>query len=178
MVRRRVGADAFAIWAAMPESERSFAAVAKILGVDRSSVFRTANRERWRKRLEKLEPQVARRTEEKIDAELVESLSDVRARQARIGKELQERGLEALEKFDIVDTKDALKAIDLGTRIEAQAREMNTKKVDVSVSHTLKERFERYVTEAPPPQLTDGRAPALEIEFPSLEEIEAEVADE
>lgn len=172
------GDEPFLFWVGLGDG-RTYRAVAQHYDVDPAQVTRRARRERWKQRLEQdIEPRVQERAAMKLTEEVIESLADIRARQAAAGKELQERGLEALRRFDIVEPQHAIRAVEAGAKLEREAREMASKRVDINVEHTLKERFERFVSAEPAPRLPEPRR-RIEVDFGELEDelTEADIAE-
>ena len=172
------GDEPFLYWVGLDE-DRTYRAVAQHYDVDPAQVTRRARRERWKQRLEQdIEPRVLERAAMKMTEDVIESLADIRARQAAVGKELQERGLEALRRFDIVEPQHAIRAVEAGAKLEREAREMANKRVDINVEHTLKERFERFVSAEPAPRLPEP-CRRIEVDFGELEDelTEADIAE-
>ncbi len=151
------GDEPFQLFLAMG-NERSFKKVADHYGVDPAQVTRRAQRERWLERLAPVEQVVAQRTQEQI----VESLVDMRKRHAQVARDIQARAMEALSRFDIVEVKDAIKALELGIKMEREARELPSKTVSVEVTHELREKLIPAQIEAPKPR--------VQIEFQNLED--------
>lgn len=151
------GDEPFQLFLAMG-NERSFKKVADHYGVDPAQVTRRAQRERWLERLQPVEQVVAQRTQDQI----VESLVDMRKRHAQVARDLIERGLEALARFQISELKDAIRAVEIGVKMEREARELPSKTVSVEITHELREKLIPAQIEAPKPR--------VEITFPSLED--------
>lgn len=158
------GAEPFEFFVSLG-SERSFKKVADRWDVDAAQVTRRAQRERW---LERLQQQVEPQVQAKAMEAIVTTLAEFRVKQVQVGAELVRRGLEALERLQIVETKDALAAVKLGAELQSRAFDAPAKKVEISVEHTLRERFERFIENAPTP--TQKPRPQITVDFGELED--------
>jgi hypothetical protein len=69
--------EAFAYYASLPPSERSYAAVASRLGVSRRTVEGHGYREHWKQRLRAIEQEAARRTQESLISGRVEEVQKI-----------------------------------------------------------------------------------------------------
>lgn len=143
-------------------ANRTFLATAKHFGVSPSQVTHRARRERWLERLAGAEHKIAERAQEQI----VESLAQMRLRHATVARDLIERGLEALQRFNIVELKDAIRAVEIGVKMEREARELPSKTVSVEVTHELREKL---IPANVQPRI-EGPKPRVEITFDSLED--------
>lgn len=141
--------------------ERRFVDVAKRFNVHPSAVTRRAQRERWSDRVAQSEHGAATMAE----ARIVETLAQMRLRHAEVARGLVERGLKALQKFEILDLKDAIRAVEIGVKMEREARELPSKTVSVEVSHQLRERL----APAQVAPLVTGPRPRIEVAFDDLE---------
>ena len=73
---------------------------------------------------------------EKTEARVTDAVADMRARQAALGYELQDKGIERLRQLDPdeISTRDAIAMITEGAKLEQQSRgEKEAASVDVSI---------------------------------------------
>ena len=130
------GNAAFELWVSLGEN-RTLRAVAKHYDVDPAQVTRLAARQQWGLRLQQqVEPQVQAKAMETI----VTTLAEFRVKQVQVGADLVRRGLDALERLEIRETKDALAAVKLGAELQSKAFEQPSKTVSVEITD-LRERL-------------------------------------
>jgi hypothetical protein len=93
---------------------RSYAQLARKLGVSKRSVTARAAREGWQARLREVEAAAQRRTEERT----VEDLAAIDGRHLRLTRAIQGRALEALRSLAMSNAVAAARALDLAVRLE------------------------------------------------------------
>ena len=156
------GNAAFEYWLSLGEN-RTLRAVAQHYDVAPAAVTRLAHRQQWGLLLQQqVEPQVQAKAMEAI----VTTLAEFRVKQVQVGAELVRRGLAALERLEIRETAQALAAVKLGAELQSKAFDAPAKKVEISVEHTLRERFERFIENAP----KQKPRPQITVDFGQLED--------
>lgn len=100
----------------------SYADVAHKFGVSKTAVKERAKKENW----QKLRKTTLLRVDQKLPEKLSESLAKIQARQAWIGKLLQQKGLEVLLETEPRNFKEAVQSVQAGIQIEREALKMNT----------------------------------------------------
>lgn len=164
--------DAFVAYCAAVEAagtERgACAAVAKRFEVPRSTITRMAARYRFSQRLA---GEVAPIVRQKTNEIAATSAAEWRAEAARVGSELVRRGFEALERAQLMGTKEALDAIKLGATLCDRATEPKQKQVNVDVRHILESRFQKLVEQRPQ---VPAPAPRITVDFGDLDDDEGD----
>jgi hypothetical protein len=112
----RLPANAFAQFAALGP-QRSYAALARALGVTKRSVSRLATKERWQERLAKIEDEAR----VKLDEKLGETLQAINARHVKIARAVQAKALQALQSLPLTSSIDAIRALDMAIKHERLA---------------------------------------------------------
>lgn len=85
----------------------------------------------WPGRVQERDDVAIRKTEKKV----TDAVADMRARQARLGQKLQDKGIERLKKLksDEMSPRDTITMIVEGVKIERQARGEEAPALDISV---------------------------------------------
>lgn len=85
----------------------------------------------WPERVRRRDQVAIQKTEKKV----TDAVADMRARQARLGQKLQDKGLERLRKLcnEDITTRDAIAMIIEGAKLERQARGEEGPALDISV---------------------------------------------
>lgn len=105
--------DAFALYVALGH-ERSFETVAEHYGVSRRGIQYVADRDTWTKRLAKIEDAA----KERVHEQMVESVTEMRARHLQTLRVVSARALEALRDHPIRSGMDAVRAIKIVISLE------------------------------------------------------------
>lgn len=109
--------EAFEYYVSLGE-KRSYRAVAEQFDVRKRTVTARAVRDRWQERLK----QVQARAREKVEERLADSIAEMNERHLRVLQAILGRGLEALQAMPLTSSWDAVKALDLAMRREAEIR--------------------------------------------------------
>jgi len=109
----RLPIDAFAQFVAMGP-QRSYAALARQLGVTKRSVSRLAVRDQWQERLDKIESDARIQ----LDAKLAESIQAVNSRHVKTARLIMAKGIEALRSMPLQSAMAAVKAIEIAIKVE------------------------------------------------------------
>jgi len=107
--------DAFAFYASMGV-DRSYRAVGEHFGVSKTSVVKAAKREKWMDRLRAIEDAARERS----DAELAESMSEMRTRHLKTLRAVHQRALEGLRDHRLSTCAEAVRAVEASIKLERE----------------------------------------------------------
>lgn len=113
MARKYNDEEAFAHWIAQGDN-RSMYATAQEFGVSRRAIGKCARRGNWMKRLGDIE----RDAREKLDRRSAETLADTRQRHLKMLRVVAAKGIQALQKYDLNDAMQAIRAIEMAIKLE------------------------------------------------------------
>ncbi len=109
----KIPLEAFDFYAALGP-RRSYRAVAERFGVSKRGVTKHAAKEGWPARLMKIEEEARIKADERA----VDALQEMNERHTKIAKALQGKALQALQDMPLKNTRDMIRALDLGVRQE------------------------------------------------------------
>ena len=109
--------DAFEYYVSLG-SKRSYRAVAEHFGVKKRTVTARAVRDKWQDRL----AQIQERARERLDDRMADTIAEMHERHLRILQAILGRGLETLQSMPLSSAWEAVKALDLAMRREAEVR--------------------------------------------------------
>ncbi len=139
--RRRVDPEAaFRVWSAMG-SGRSYAAVAREFDVADSTILRLARRGSWDKRLALIEAPAR----DEADEELRLAVREMNDHHIKVAQDLVRKGADALCYLEPSSVPEALRLIEVGSKLERQARGEPESKRTLTIETILRERFEALV---------------------------------
>ena len=116
-MKKKIPPDAYAMYLAQGPG-RSYAAVAKVLGVTKRAVAFRAERDNWQKKLQADEA-IAREKSEKAAAENIQTVREQDLKVVRFGKG---RCVEALKTLPIDSATDAIKSYMLLVKMDRELR--------------------------------------------------------
>lgn len=115
-MKAKLGEDAFQLFASLPAKDRSYAEVAKRLGVCRGTVARTARREGWVTRLEAIQ----KKARERVDQEIEAQFAEINARHLKVARFLIGKGIDSLQGVKIAKPRDAAEIVEIGLKLERE----------------------------------------------------------
>ena len=110
---RKIPSDAFDCYVSMGEG-RSYEKVASKYGVSKRAITDCAKREKWAERLDNIEEESRRKSDEK----LVEAIQEMRERHLRTIKAMNGRALEAMREYPLASGMEAMKAAEMAIKLE------------------------------------------------------------
>ena len=105
--------DAFTFYFSLGPG-RSYADVAREFGISRRTVLRRAKAEDWKGRIDRIEAEARVR----IDKKVVESIEEMSERHLKILRAIQGKALATLQRMELTDAMDAVRALDLTVKAE------------------------------------------------------------
>ncbi|MAW60664.1 MAG: hypothetical protein CMJ94_07495 [Planctomycetes bacterium] len=109
--------DAFEYYVSLG-SKRSYRAVAEHFGVEKRTITARAVREKWQDRLARIQE----RAREKVEDRMADTIAEMHERHLRVLQVILGRGLETLQSMPLTSAWEAIKALDLAMRREAEIR--------------------------------------------------------
>ena len=135
-MRSRVPPDAFATYLAMGE-KRSYAALAKQIGVSKAAITNRAVKEDWAAKLADAE----KASSQKSEARAMETLEEMTERHIKIVRGIQSRAWEALRSMPIQSASAAVRALVEGVKLECLLRGQPSERTAVSVEDVVKKEY-------------------------------------
>lgn len=142
MVRRVLDdEETFKYWVSLGDW-RSYAKVCKHFHVGRRAVQKCATRNNWAKRLEAIEAATKKRTDEL----LTESRAEMRARHLRMLKAVATRGVQALQRLELTDAMQGVKAVETAIKWERTIMGEPNEAMAHSVPELTRREVESFLT--------------------------------
>lgn len=127
---------------------RSHSQVATKYGVTRRAITKAARRNNWAARLDKIEADARAIS----DQQLAESMAQVRERHLRMARAIAGRGVQALHKHELEDAPSAIKAIEIGIRLERAILSENGDATGITLEQLTRREVETYLEESDAPE--------------------------
>ena len=143
-MNRKVPADAFERYVALGDT-RTYAQLAKDLGVSRRAITKRATQERWTDRLAKIEEDAREISDRKLSNEL----ADMQERHLKMVKVMGARVLNALRDHPIENGMDAIRAADLVIKLERLLHGESSKRTELSIEEISRREIHTLLTVAP-----------------------------
>lgn len=167
--RRRVDPEAaFRVWSAMGSGARSYAAVARHFDVADSTILRLARRGSWDKRLAMIEAPVR----DEADEQLRVAVREMNDHHIKVAQDLVRKGADALCYLEPSSVPEALRLIEVGSKLERQAMGEPESRKTLTIETILRERFEALVSYDEPRSIDAEVRPRRQvtIDVPSLDD--------
>lgn len=132
--------ETFKLWVSLGDW-RSFAKVAAHFGVARRAIQKCSLRNHWSKRLAAIEEASKKRADEI----LVESLAEVKARHLAMLKVVATRGIQVLQKQELVTASEGVKAVTEAIKLERVIHGETTANVSVNVQEMTRREVEMFL---------------------------------
>lgn len=136
----KLPADAFEFYVGLG-ADRSYQAVANQYGVTKRAVTNRAKRDGWQPRVEALEAQARRASEQRV----VETLEEMNTRHIKSLRVIQARALEALRNMPLESAMDAVRALDIAIRHERLVRGEPTDRTAVNLEQIIRGEYARWM---------------------------------
>jgi hypothetical protein len=140
VVRKIDDESAFAFYVGLG-FDRSYGAVARKFNVCSRAIRKAAKRGDWLARLAKIEQEAQVRSDKK----LAETRADVRERHLRMIKVVATRGLQAIQKYEIEDAADGVRAIEAAIKWERLIMGENSEQIGVSIQEQTRREVESFL---------------------------------
>lgn len=127
-------------------TNRSYQALAQVLGVTKRAVTKCAAREKWSERLTKIE-QSAR---ERSDLRLTETMEQMRDRHMATLKAMHARALSALVQYPLTNGMDAMRAAEMAIKLERLVAGESPETGAREVEAIIRREHERWLVEEEP----------------------------
>lgn len=136
----KLPADCFQFYLGLGDG-RSYQQVANHYGVSKKAVTNRAVQERWQVRIERIELEVQRRSDEKA----VESLEQMGRRHLKSLRIIQGKALETLRSSSLTSAMDAIRALDLAIKGERLVRGEPSDRTALAVEDVIKREYSRWM---------------------------------
>ncbi len=137
---RKIPEDAFAQYVAMGV-ERSYQALADVLGVTKRAITKIGAREGWAARLAKIE-QTAR---ERSDQRLAETLEEIRSRHLKTLRAMNARALSALQQFPLNSGMEAMRAAEMVIKLERLIVGEPSERTEVGIEEITRREVAKFL---------------------------------
>lgn len=152
---RKIPDDAFERYVALG-TNRSYQALAQVLGVTKRAVTKCAAREKWSERLSRIEQNVRERS----DLRLTETMEQMRDRHRATLKAMHARALSGLVQYPLTNGMDAMRAAEMAIKLERLVVGENPENGAREVEAIIRREHERWLVEEEPEEATIGEAAA------------------
>ena len=112
-MNRKLPEDLFERYVALGP-KRTYAALAEEFGATRRAVAKRAAKEGWSDRLQQIESQARERS----DAQMVDAISEMRARHLKTLRAVNARVLSALQQFSLTNGMEAIRGAEIAIKLE------------------------------------------------------------
>ena len=136
----RIPTDAFEYYASMGP-QRSYKLVADHYGVTKRAVTKHATGENWSERLQEIERQARKRTDEK----LVVAAVDMRDRHLKTVKAMQARALEAIRQYPLSTGMEAMRAAESAIKLERLIVGEASERTEMNIEEVTRRELERWL---------------------------------
>ena len=133
---RRIPDDAFDRYVSLGAT-RSYQALADEYGVTKRAVTKRAAKENWAERLEKVEADARKQSDQKLS----ESISEMRSRHLTTIRAMQSRAVSALQKYPLNSGMEAMKAAEMAIKLERLVAGEPTENTAMSVEEICRREY-------------------------------------
>lgn len=139
-MNRKLPADAFGLYLAQG-TERSYATLAKQLGVNKRTITSRAKAEKWQERIAEIE----RRAREQTDKKAVETIEAMNTRHLKSLNVVFVRALETLKSKGLDDPNVAIRAIEVVIKHERAIRGDGSERTESVIAETTRRELGAFL---------------------------------
>jgi len=133
---RKLPADAFDYYVGLGEG-RTYRAVAKYYDVGYAAVARTAERDEWEERLQKITLEARARTDEM----LVETIEQMSVRHRKMLRAMAARAIKAIQEYPLTSGMEGMRAAETVIKLERLIAGESTGRTEHSIEQVIKNEF-------------------------------------